>query len=328
MIFTCKNCNGNVIYSPTIGAMWCPHCGGTETQEQTPDIGTVICKNCNAELQPEPYTSAMMCPACGSSVVFDERVSGDDRPHKLIPFRIDYNGAVDIVKKHIAKRIFTPDAFLGEENLNKMRGHYVPFWMYDFDAKMKYTAKGKRIRNWASGDGYYYTETSIYEVKRAMEFTFNGVPADASIKMDDSRMDLLEPYDYSQFHDFEEKYMSGFVGEKPSVDDASMRPRVEKKSEESAYQLVRSTVTSYSSIYDVQTEFEIDPIDTNLDMLPVWEYKVPFRGKDWVFHINGQTGKIIGETPIVAGRVIAFSGFFLFSFVLIAYAIALLLEVL
>ena len=320
MIFTCKNCNGNVVYDPKLGSMYCPYCGGTETQEVRPDTGVVLCRNCNAELKAGPYTSAMICPACGTGVVFDERTVGEMRPNKIIPFKVDRPTAIDLIKKHIQKRIFTPDTFILDENLRKLKGTYVPFWMYDFDSHLEYKATGTKVRSWTSGN-YRYTETSTYSIERNMDFTFFDVPADASIAQDDERMDLMEPFDYGGLVDFQEKYMAGFNGEIPSVTADISRPRVEAKASSSAIAYVRESLSGYTSVTNERSTFKIDPIATDMDMIPVWEYEVPYKDKNYRFHINGQTGKIVGETPIALSRVLGFSGFMFGSLVLIAWAV-------
>lgn len=33
MLFRCKNCGGNVVYSPDMGKMHCPHCDGIDSEK-------------------------------------------------------------------------------------------------------------------------------------------------------------------------------------------------------------------------------------------------------------------------------------------------------
>lgn len=44
-----------------------------------------------------------------------------------------------------------------------------------------------------------YTESSYFNVVRDMSIAFQGIPADASVKMPDGIMDLLEPYNYGNW---------------------------------------------------------------------------------------------------------------------------------
>jgi hypothetical protein len=36
--------------------------------------------------------------------------------------------------------------------------------------------------------------------------------------------------------------------------------------------------------------------------MPVWMLNTKYRGKDYLFAVNGQTGKAVGELPISWGR--------------------------
>ena len=59
--------------------------------------------------------------------------------------------------------------------------------------------------------GYYYTETSYYNVQRE-DCSYNLLPVDGS-KADDSIMEKIEPFDYSKMVKFSLPYMSGFMAE-------------------------------------------------------------------------------------------------------------------
>ena len=40
--------------------------------------------------------------------------------------------------------------------------------------------------------------------------------------------------------------------------------------------------------------------------MPVWQYLYRYRGKTYQFHVNGQTAKVIGTTPVSLGKVFAY----------------------
>ena len=50
MIFKCKNCGGNSVYSPEKKMMYCPHCESEESQEKLTGVGLTQCGNCGAPL--------------------------------------------------------------------------------------------------------------------------------------------------------------------------------------------------------------------------------------------------------------------------------------
>jgi hypothetical protein len=42
-------------------------------------------------------------------------------------------------------------------------------------------------------------------------------------------------------------------------------------------------------------------------LLPVWVYDFSYQGKTYTFHVNGQTGKVIGKTPVAHQKVVGYS---------------------
>ena len=69
MIFKCKNCSGNTIYSPELHAMYCPYCSSENTEERKNDAYNIeVCPDCGGELAIEQYTSALQCKYCNNYI--------------------------------------------------------------------------------------------------------------------------------------------------------------------------------------------------------------------------------------------------------------------
>lgn len=326
MIFKCKNCGGNAIYDPKRGTLYCPHCESTESQERVAGTDVSQCPNCGAPLSEGEFTSACKCPNCGTYLIFDERIENEWKPNLILPFKIGKKDAITILRKEFGRRVFTPSAFMSNASLDKIEGTYVPFFMYDFDGDADYHAVGTKVRVWTTGDTEY-TETSYYNVERSMDVSFKKIPADASKGMDDEIMDLMEPYNYSALLDFEEKYMSGFYAEKYSNPSATYEGRAENKAREDTRVLLRNSVSGYSTLTQENEAIRLDQTNSYYVLLPVWIYHFSFQGQKYDFHINGQTGKVIGVTPISKKKVTGYSAT-VFGLCLVAgILLKLLLEV-
>lgn len=306
MIFKCKNCGGNSVYSPDKGRMVCPHCESEESQEKIAGVGVAQCGNCGAPLEVSEHTSATKCPNCGSYHVFEERITGEYTPHLVLPFKISKQEAIEAIRKEFKKRMFTPKEYLSNASIEKMEGTYVPFFMYGFHSDVRYQATGTKVRTWTSGD-YRYKETSYFHVARDMDIDFDKIPVDASLNMDNSVMDLVEPYHYSALVDFEDKYMSGFLGEKYSDDPAVLKERAESKARQDSRSLLQDTLLGYSSLTSVNQDIDLTQRACEYALLPVWVYEFKYQGKTYTYHVNGQTGKVIGKTPIAYPKVFAYS---------------------
>ena len=214
MIFKCKNCGGNSVYSPELEKMFCPHCDSLESQERTmEECDKQLCPNCGGEIHVWEHTSSLKCGYCDHYIILNDRVEGEYAPRFVIPFKCGKDKVKALMREKFKRAIFAPTDFLSEVMLDTMEGDYVPYWMADYDVNCDYEAEGIKVRHWTSGD-YEYTETSYYEVVRNMDIDYRNIPVDASVRMPDDIMDLLEPYDYSEMVDFAPEYMSGFNGEK------------------------------------------------------------------------------------------------------------------
>ena len=306
MIFKCNNCGGNVVYDPAKKKMVCPHCESEESQSIVAEENRMQCVNCGAPLEPDDITSAMKCPNCGSYHVFEEMVSGEYKPHLILPFMISKEEAAENLKKEFKKRVFTPSGFLSHASISKMEGAYIPFFLYDYDSNAELSATGTKVRSWTEGN-YRYTETSYYQVERELDIDFNRIPVDASKEMDNEVMDLLEPYDYKALLDFNEKYMSGFYGEIYSEDLGEVGKRAETKANRASEALLRDSVSGYSTLMNEVKHIDLHEKNREYALLPVWVYDFEFRGQKLRFHVNGQTGKVIGVTPVDKKKVVLYS---------------------
>lgn len=304
MIFKCRNCGGNVVYSPERHKMYCPFCDSEESEQKiTEEQSLVTCINCGGELEIGEFTSASRCPYCDNYIVFDERVSGAWEPKLILPFVFSRDMTKKLLRDKFKSCVFAPGDFLSEAKLDSMTGMYVPFWMYDYHVKGRYDGEGTKVRTWRSGDKEY-TETSVYHIVRDMEVDFDKMPVDASEAMPDEVMDLMEPYDYKALEGFQEKYMSGFFAERYNTDDVASEQRAVGKAKADAESILRGSISGYTTLKSAQNnQVALQRTDTNYALLPVWIYNYKYKNQEYRFHINGQTGKIIGKVPTSAKRV-------------------------
>ena len=305
MIFKCKNCGGNVVYEPSRGRMYCPHCEGEDSEDTIQGGSLTQCVNCGAPVDVRQYTSASRCDHCGSYIVFNERVEGVYKPHMILPFRINKDNAVALMEKEFKRRAFTPSDFMSTKSLEKMVGIYVPFWLYGYKASYDFVGEGTKVRSWTSGNTEY-VETSYYEVVRKMDADFDKIPVDASYAMEDGVMDLMEPYNYQQFQDFEPKYMSGFYGEVYNQSAPELEGRAQDKARSASEEMMNTSLGEYTGMKPLRKDLKLKRSSVNYALMPVWQYVYKYKDKDYLFHVNGQTGKVIGTTPVSREKVLAY----------------------
>ncbi len=306
MNFQCKNCGGNMVFSPKKQKMYCPYCDGEDCHVKAGDRSITVCPSCGGELTVGEFDSSSRCPYCSNYLVFDERIENEYKPDTIIPFKLEKEDAVAAMEKEFRKRIFTPASFLSEKTLDSMKGYYVPFFLYDFDAHVNYKGRGKKIRTWRQGN-YDYTETSIYDVFRTLDAKYDNIPVDASLAMPNEEMDLLEPYNYKELLSFEPEYLAGFFGEIYSEDKYSLRGRAEGKVKAFTTALINDSIKHYNTVETVENDLKLEDGKMDFTLFPVWLYNYKYKDKEYRFFVNGQNGKVIGETPVSAIKVIIYA---------------------
>lgn len=277
---------------------------GTETEgEQT----AYICQSCGAALVGDENMIATECPYCGNSAIIKERVSGSLRPDYIIPFRLDRAAAKDTLKKFCKGKLLLPGAFRSENTIDKLQGVYVPFWLFDCDADGTVHFNATRISSWRSGD-YQYTKTSYFLVIRGGKMAFEKIPVDASEKMDDAYMDSLEPFDYRDLTEFGTAYLPGYLADRFDVSAKDSSPRASVRVKQSLEDTLRATVHGYATVTTRSTDIRTEDSTVKYAMLPVYLLNTTYRGKHYLFAMNGQTGKFVGKLPISWGRFFAWAG--------------------
>ena len=131
---------------------------------------------------------------------------------------------------------------------------------------------------------------------------------DASSKMPDDHMDSIEPYDYSELCGFSTAYLPGYLADKYDVTAQQSAKRADKRAAESAVGCLRDTVMGYESCVEEHRDVRLHRGRVKYALMPVWMLNTKWEGKDYLFAMNGQTGKLVGDLPTSWGRFFAWFG--------------------
>lgn len=268
------------------------------------EIAEYHCNNCGAVLIADPQTAATRCSFCGAGIVLSDRLSGIYSPEYVIPFSITKEQAQAAFIKWCKKGLLTPKDFKAADRIKDITGLYVPFWLYDMNGKGEAVATCTKVRTYTRGD-WIYTETRYYHVYRKVDLDFLKVPCDASKKMDDSMMDKLEPFPYSNLKDFKMPYLAGFIAEKYDYDDEQLLPRIKNRIHSYVESYLRSTISGYTTVHFNKLDIYVRKKKSDYALLPVWILCYDYKQAEHNFVMNGQTGKIVGKPPISKGKVAA-----------------------
>ena len=259
------------------------------------------CPSCGAELICDASTAATSCPYCGNPSVVPGQFSGALKPDFVIPFKLSKEDAVAALKNHYKGKPLLPKAFTNGNHIEEIKGVYVPFWMFDGQAEGSVDYEGLIIHVYESGD-YEITETEHYDVRRGGSIAFEKVPVDASSKMPDDHMDSIEPYEYKDLRAFSTAYLPGFLADKYDVTVEESRERADGRCASSLEGALGRTTTAYDSCIPLRRDIHLRRGKVHYALLPVWMLHTKWNGKDFLFAMNGQTGKLVGDLPTDMGK--------------------------
>ena len=260
------------------------------------------CSSCGAQLLVDQVTAVTCCPYCGNNAVLPGQLSDMLKPDYVIPFKLGKDDAIKALHDYYHGKRFLPDAFTAENHLEEIQGVYVPFWLYSGTADGDLTFDAEQVTSWSDSENNY-TQTDYYSLERAGSMQFERVPVDGSSRMPDTHMDAIEPFDYSELTDFSVAYLPGYVTDRYDLDVRECDERARTRVETTCEAVLEETATGYSSVRRAGGSVDVDWSDVRYALLPVWMLHTKWNGNDYLFAMNGQTGKLIGDLPIDNGKV-------------------------
>ena len=325
-MYQCPACTGPLHFDEETGKLRCDYCEGTFTPEEieaayadknaraeaameeqtTKENGwgedaekmrAYNCTSCGAQLICEETTAATACPYCGNPAIVPGQFGGTEKPDYVIPFKLSKEAAIAELKRHYKGKLLLPKTFLAENHVQEIKGVYVPFWLFDGQVLADITYKAERVHTHRSGD-YRVITTEHYDVWRKATVPFSRVPVDGASKMPDAYMDAIEPFDYNELKPFSLSYLPGFLADRYDVSREECNDRVQNRCQTSAKQAVGNTVHGYTSCIPVREDMDFRIDGCQYVLLPVWLLSTRWKDKNYLFAMNGQTGKMVGELPI------------------------------
>ena len=323
--FKCPHCGGPVSFDPGVQELACPFCesvintaafqmieddqsrekveiewgfDGEDWREGEQD-GLLVysCRSCGGEIIGDKTMGASTCPFCGNPVVMTEQFSGTLRPNLVIPFKVGKDEAKAALQKHYLGKRLLPKVFKDANHLDEVKGVYVPFWLFDAKADAHIEFDATKTRSW-SDSSYNYTETSKYRVARGGDISFAAVPVDGSEAIDDTLMESIEPFNMEDGVDFQSAYLAGYYANKYDVDAEASMPRANDRISSSAEAAFKATVSGYTTVTANYSKIQLSESSVRYALLPVWLLSTSWKGENFVFAMNGQTGKFIGDLPV------------------------------
>ena len=279
---------------------WTASGDGSWSEGETEGIKVYTCNSCGGEIIADDTTGASVCPYCGNKVLMKNEFKGDLRPDFVIPFKFDKKQAKQAYLNHLKTKIFLPKVFRSENHIDEIRGVYVPFWLFDVNANGNASYKAEKLRVWTNGKKEY-TEHNYYEVLRGGSMSFECIPEDGSEKMDDTLMEAVEPFNFDEAVPFSTAYLAGYMADRYDVKAEERIERARERVQKSLEEQFRKTVQGYDIV--TCSSCNINTVDAKYKyaLYPVWILNTNWKDEKYVFAMNGQTGKLVGDLPTDKG---------------------------
>lgn len=284
---------------------------GPDAQDSWGEAGTHLktysCPSCGAELICDEATAATSCPYCGNNAIIPGQFRGALKPELVIPFQIGKDEAVKALKAHYKGKPFLPKSFSDENHIQEIKGIYVPFWLFDGQAEADVSFAATRSTVMVTGRERI-TTTRHFDVRRAGTVSFEKIPVDASKKMPDDYMDSLEPFRYDAMVPFSTAYLPGFFADIPDVSIEECNLRAELRATDTAVESMSRQVSGYETCIPTRKDAQLRRGKVRCALLPVWLLSTQWEGQNFLFAMNGQTGKMVSDLPVSKKRYWAWWG--------------------
>ncbi len=304
-MYACPGCGSMMRFDIMTQQLKCEYCGSSvdpkshpqaaaDAKHESYDMTVYSCPQCGGEIMAGENEATGFCTYCGAVLELDGRLTEQLKPHKIIPFKV----TKDECKKNYAaatKKVWCmPKALTDADKLEKFRGIYLPYWVYQAEQKGPVRISGSRT----SGN---------YEERCHINFNLNAnydwLIYDASSSFADDLSEAILPFDKQKAEDFSTAYLSGFFADIADVNcDVYMEDAIDEANDLTTEGIPKQgsglSGMHIDKIDDPTTAYHTELTAIKRAMAPVWF--LTWRDRDRVAYaaVNGESGKVVADYPV------------------------------
>lgn len=279
-----------------------------------------VCNACGARVVTDKNTSATFCAFCGSPALVGQRLTNEFRPQYMIPFKVSRKKAEEAFLKWAGGGKWTPFGFVSKQNITKLTGLYVPFWLFNIKAHIDVEASAEDV----SYSGSYCT-TKYYSVTRQGDVEWKNIPLDGETRIDDLLMEAIEPFNFDKLIPYDYDYIPGFYADRFDQDAQALASRATARGISGMDGIIKDSIgKKYDRHRIKKNRSTITAMEANYALLPVWFMAYKYHNKMYYFAMNGQTGEVAGKVPV---STVKKTGFFFVALAIAAVIARLILGI-
>ncbi len=245
------------------------------------------CEGCGGMVVFDAHHEAVRCVFCGDVSLTASDLTRGPQPELAVPFEVSEADGQDLFGAWARASWWTPKALRDQSaTLDRV---WVPAWRVEarVDATWTGLVSARKTR-------------SGKRPKAGSEVDRRAVWVPASMALTQAELSALAPFPEE-----------GTVAWNPDAADAPFE--VGGLTEEAAVSaargnfraVVRKDLVRRERLRDARVSVLLDEVETTPLMLPIYVGCVRYGDRPWRFVINGQTGRVTGETPLDRKKVAA-----------------------
>ena len=306
----CPACSDNLVFSIAEGLLICPHCNASYDVEgydsarrnkggspQNAEPQGWICPDCGGSVSAAVREFTQACPFCGTAITGPQPGGEDLIPDLVIPFARGREAFFQKFREYCVNHPFIPDNFSRSILPADIRPAYLPFFIYDAEAKGELSLREPGSKQYAGRNLAGYFSLNLKGFPEALA----AMPLRDSTGQDRAWNLCLEPWDLAQARAFNTSWCCGVrdkIGDTSGTEilKAKKAPEYKGIKQRILNLCVRLLTRRRYCNLDSQA-LVITPRSIRSALFPVWLIPVRYHDKTYLSVMNASTGKTALYVP-------------------------------
>jgi len=310
MINECKNCGGNVFFSPKDKGNVCENCGSVFSvkydnnvvkkdfaeAKKLNDIASskmvnVKCDSCGASMVLLKNEIKAVCPYCDSSTINEVGEQKMMDIDGIVPFEFNKDDAFVLFHGKLSASFFANKKIYKNLKKEDVKGVYINAFIFDLNTNIDYKGTFSYTESYTNSKGERKTKTVYKHVSGSYNRFFENLTVEANSNLHQEEMMQILPYDYSKNVKFDADFTHGYSFEhhNEGFEDCII------KAEDIMKKMVsKELLRKYNCDRVVSLDLKINYIDKkyNYCLLPVYFINNVYKNKTYNVLMNGQNAKL------------------------------------
>lgn len=312
----CKNCGGDLCFSPKEQNLKCERCDSVFEIEHSTDIqkhplgekrneqeyqkfistnNLFKCPNCGSNVLLNKFEIAKKCPYCETSLVLQDGSDAGLKPDGVIPFGFDEEEASNRFAYQIRKKFFAPSKLKKKIPASDIWGIYIPSFGFNVETINRYNGS-LYTTSTSTVNGKTVTTKHDFNVSGTKAKNFGNALVESSSKLTQKELNGILPFNYSKQQTYEDGFIRGYSVEQydTTVEGCKTTYRSIVDS------LIRKEILkgySYSGVNYLNITTEYNNESYSYFLVPIYKFSYKFKDKQYTTFMNGQTGRVGDDFP-------------------------------